>query len=132
MRRRFGWLGYRGLSDIVGRDVCLSSLFVEGDWGGIRISADPEWGRYHGRGQGRLAEVAIGTVSIRSYCYDFLLVVVLTRSGHWLVILQYRFLGRLPEGQLLLEGQFLQAGSQVAHIWVPHFAGGQRLKVKAI
>lgn len=132
MRRRFGCLGYGRLSDIVGRDVCLSSLFVEGDRGRIRISADPEWGGYHGRGQGRLAEVAIGTVSIRSYCYDFLLVIVLTRPGHRLVILQYWFLGRLSERQLLLEGQFLQTGSQVANIWVPHFAGGQRLKVKAI
>lgn len=66
MRRRFGCLGYGRLSDIVGRDERLSSLFVEGDRGRIRISADPEWGGYHGRGQGRLAEVAIGTVSIRS------------------------------------------------------------------
>ena len=54
------------LTHIVWRDVGLSPLFTEGDRGRVRITTDPERGGNHRRGQGCLAEVAIGTRSIRS------------------------------------------------------------------
>lgn len=50
MRRRFGCLGYGRFFDIVGRDVSLFFLFVEGDRGRIGISVDFKWGGYYGRG----------------------------------------------------------------------------------